>query len=375
MKKNIILTFLSFIFCLSSFAQFQGSFTLVGSTLSYSIKPVADITTAIAYIEFNLQYPTNAAPSLTVGAPVSNSTNFPSISIQRLDGTDGPFTNIKFVHNTSTIASKTYTAGTEYEVFTTTLNYVPTKADSIRLASDFGADLSGTVNFTVLDGGGNLISYDPTSGTPAPAFYGPSFALIGTGNYLPLFGDVTPVKFTNFSATKKDNSALLAWQITNEDANVALYEVERSVNGINFTKVASIAPKNNGFTSNTYNLNDDLSNQSSIVYYRIKQLDKDGKFTYTEIRSVRITAKGVIMGVYPNPVKSVANLSLDLTEDAAIFVNLTDAAGKEIKRVNFNATKGLNVKKIDMTGLASGSYLIKVQAGTELKTISVVKAN
>lgn len=376
MKKNIILTFLFFAFCLSSFAQFQGSFTLVGSTLSYRIKPVSDITTAIAYIEFNLQYPTNAAPTLTVGSPVSNTTNFPSLNIQRLDGTDGPFTNIKFVHNTSTIASKTYTAGTEYEVFTTTLNYVPTVADSIRLASDFGADLSGTVNFTVLDGGGNIISYDPTSGSPAPAFYGPSFALIGTGNYLPLFGSVAPVKFTNFSAIKKDNAALLAWQITNEDANVVSYEVERSVNGIAFTKLATVAPKNNGLTANTYNLTDNnISQTSGVIYYRIKQIDKDGKFIYTDIKSVRISAKGVVIGVYPNPVKEAANLSLDLTEDALVTVNLTDATGKEIKRLNFNAIKGLTVKKIDMNSLASGTYLLKVQAGTDIKTISVVKTN
>lgn len=186
-----------------------------------------------------------------------------------------------------------------------------------------------------------------------------------------------PVKFVSFTATRKDNDGLLNWTVENESLLTDRYEVERSLNGTTFEKIATVAPKNNGASSNIYNLTDaNLSSlrSSGIIYYRIKQVDKDGKFVYTEIRSIRLEGKGLVIGVYPNPAKDVANVTIDVPEASTVLIYVTDAAGKEIQKITMAAAKGLNTKKVNLLNLSAGTYMFKIAAGDEVKTIPVIKA-
>lgn len=188
---------------------------------------------------------------------------------------------------------------------------------------------------------------------------------------------VVPVKFTSFTATRKDNDGLLTWSVENESALTDRYEVERSLNGTNFTTAYTVAAKNNGASSNIYNLTDfNLSGlrSSGVIYYRIKQIDKDGKFTYTEIRSIRLEGKGaVVINIYPNPVKDVATVMLDLEQDVKVVIAVADAAGKQIQKIEFQGIKGMNTKKVNMLNLPSGTYAFRITAGADTKAISVVK--
>jgi Secretion system C-terminal sorting domain len=190
---------------------------------------------------------------------------------------------------------------------------------------------------------------------------------------------IIPVKFVSFTATKNNNDAVLAWKVDNEDNRTDKYEIERSVNAIDFTKIATVAAKANGQASNSYELTDAnlaalVQNANGAIYYRIKQLDKDGRFVYTEIRNIRLSGKsGFSAAVFPNPVKDVATLNVDLSVAADILVYITDAAGKEVQKLTINGAVGGNTKRINMSNLAKGTYVMKVTTGTEVKTLSIVK--
>jgi len=189
---------------------------------------------------------------------------------------------------------------------------------------------------------------------------------------------VLPVKFTGFNVVKKSNDGLITWQVESETSVTDRYEVERSLNGVDFQKVYTVAPKNNGSSSNSYELTDiNLSTvrSSGIIYYRIKQTDKDGKFVYTGIKSLRLNAKSMAVGVYPNPIRNFANLSIDLEQDSNATITINDASGKQVQNIQMPLFKGPNIKKINMGALASGSYILKIQTATETETISVVKTN
>ncbi|MGG9971386.1 T9SS type A sorting domain-containing protein [Ferruginibacter sp. SUN002] len=344
----------------------------VKSSTAYNTQ-VGNMTFVISIADQGVNNPTDAQITKTL---LMNNVYFEATGISNPYVFDGrAWYTYNILPTTGTDVATNWPANTDNAIATFTFpsnGYFNTMLlDDIR--NDFVNNVTNTMYMYIqLNGGlGDVTAADPFYGTGAVNNGG------SARQFVPLQLTPSPVKFTGFSATKKDNSALLAWQITNEDANVLSYEVERSTNGVTFTKVTSLAPKNNGLTNNTYNLTDDnlSSLQSSVVYYRIKQVDKNGAVIYTDIKSVRVTAKGVVIGVYPNPVQNTTKLSLDLTDDATVTVNITDATGREVKRVNFNATKGLNIRPIDMTSFASGSYLLKVQAGTEIKTISVVKTN
>jgi hypothetical protein len=187
-----------------------------------------------------------------------------------------------------------------------------------------------------------------------------------------------PVKFLGFNVIKKNNDGLLTWQIENESSTTDRYEIERSLNGVDFKKVYSVAAKNNGRSSNSYDLTDlnlPALRSAGIFYYRIKQVDKDGKFLYTGVKNLRLTTKSMVVAIYPNPIKNFANLTIDLVQDANATVTINDASGKQIQNIEMSLFKGANIKKINMGTLAAGSYILQVQTADQTETIPVVKIN
>lgn len=190
---------------------------------------------------------------------------------------------------------------------------------------------------------------------------------------------VIPVKFISFTVSRSLNDAMLKWEVTNEDANTDRYELERSYNGVDFVNFATIAKNNNSGSVKTYTATDAgivtrVPSNIGIVYYRIKQVDKDGRFTYTDIRNIKLAeTKGFSANVFPNPVKDITTVNIDIPEAASISIMITDAGGKELKRINMEGAAGGNTKQVNMTAFASGTYMFKIKAGDENKVITVVK--
>ncbi len=186
---------------------------------------------------------------------------------------------------------------------------------------------------------------------------------------------VLPTKFTAFSATKRDNDGLLNFVVENETDITEKYEVERSLDGTTFEKINTLAAVKNGAASNVYNVVDaNLANtkNNGIIYYRIKQIDADGKTAYTEIKSIRLVDKAGL-SAFPNPVQDYTNVRIDVLENTEITLTLVNAEGKQIMTKTLQVQKGTNLTKLDMSPLAAGNYLIKAMVGAELKTISVIK--
>ena len=208
--------------------------------------------------------------------------------------------------------------------------------------------------------------------------YDPNFVLPGTATSIATIPSVVlPVRFLNFTATKSNNTAVLNWSVESEDANTTTYEIEKSVNGTDFTSIKSLPALNNGRSSNVYTSTvENLSSirSSGVIYFRIKQSDRDGKYVYTPIRSVRLDSKGLVVGVYPNPVKNTANVTFDLEANDAVSISLVNAEGKQIFTNQLKGIKGANITKIDMSKVATGNYTLKVQTATETKVVPVVKA-
>ncbi len=112
-----------------------------------------------------------------------------------------------------------------------------------------------------------------------------------------------PVKFGNFSVAKTNNNTVaINWETVTEHNNVS-FEVQKSINaGVDFTTVATVASKAvNGNSTGllTYTVAD-VATQGTI-YYRIMQQDKDGKKSYSDIKSIKSTEKTVSMLVFPMP--------------------------------------------------------------------------
>jgi len=370
-KLFIIATLLTSIQVSSNAQYFKGTFSLENNdTISFKIQANdADITSEVSYMEFCIRFLTAQAPTLTSTAIINNNTIFgSSLKIDSFPShyTEGNYTYMRFVHNTGILSSRTYNNTSEYEVFKLKLSETPTAAMGIELVSDLA-----TTNhvFGVVKGEGIFI--DPTTNDQ---LYGAGMYTSSTGFYVPLIMSPLATKFIQFTATSLNNNALLNWTVANENSNVKMYEVERSTNnGLNFTKIFTVAAKNNGNASNTYSSTD--ANIKSLrtngnIQYRIKELDKDGRFVYSENRTIK---KEILITVYPNPTIKTATVSFELVSAQPVFMSVRDASGKTVSKIKIDGTPGVNNASIDLSRYARGNYILYIDANQEIKTFSLIK--
>lgn len=352
------------------------------------LKPDFNFNDKLGEIGFAIQVPKMAngtpvaMPTITVlnnFLPTTFISNYPQIA----ETSDPNFYNFKFGATAlPTAPVLTVASGTELQVVELLISAPAEAVILTRLAHLAGGGPGTQYGVAFIDGS----QIDRTD--YAQMFYGPGLVpsvpaldqSLGydTYQYVLASDPPLPVRFRDFGVVKKDNNALLNWQVENETSITDRYEIERSLNGINFKKVYTVLPKNNGLTANSYDLTDfDLTSIRSvgIIYYRITQYDKDGKYISTSIKSLRLQGKELAIAVFPNPVKGYANVTIDLANAADVLLTINDAAGKQVQALQMQLFKGANIKKINMGSLAAGSYIMKIQAGTEVKTIPLVKAN
>jgi hypothetical protein len=182
-----------------------------------------------------------------------------------------------------------------------------------------------------------------------------------------------PIKLSNFTATKNNNDGILNWEVGYQDQNSSHFEIERSFTGSNFKNIGSVNILSTGQNYSFTDPNVAASHAGGVVYYRLKLMDKDGQFTYSDIKSLRLNAKTFALDLYPNPVENIANLNIDQDVANTLRIVISDAMGKQVRQMEFSGQKGLNRKTLDLSSLASGSYMIKVQSGDQVQTIPIIK--
>jgi hypothetical protein len=173
---------------------------------------------------------------------------------------------------------------------------------------------------------------------------------------------VLPVTLENFIGKKVANINMLSWTTLTE-INNAGFELQKSIDGREFTKLAYIDSKAKNGVSNTklvYDFNDNkpfLTNN----YYRLKQLDRNGKFKYSNVILIANNKvdKFDILSVYPNPVVNNLNVIVNATKDQSINILITDIVGKTVLKYAKLATKGENIVSINTQALAAGTYVVK----------------
>lgn len=160
---------------------------------------------------------------------------------------------------------------------------------------------------------------------------------------------VVPVKLSNFSCTANGNTAYLNWQSA-EEMNADKYIVQFSNNGINFQNVTTINAK--GFGSKYNYIHQQVE---GTAYYRLMMVDKDGHFTYSQIRLLKFV-NNTQFTIAPNPAKDVIYI---LTKSNAVVKSLQVISmdGQVVKFVN-NYSNG---QAINIASLSKGTYILKAK--------------
>jgi uncharacterized repeat protein (TIGR01451 family) len=189
-------------------------------------------------------------------------------------------------------------------------------------------------------------------------------------------GGPVPVKFTSFKAQLlTSNSAIVKWTTESELDNDH-FEVERSDDGLHFTLRGKVRGNGSTTVSHSYDYTDMLNTSSPIVYYRLKIIDTDGKYSYSKIVAIKLSGSINVdkYSVYPNPFISDIRISMTSQIDVMATFRVLSFDGKEMVRRTLSVQKGDNIIVMkDFGKLAKGSYLLEVTSGSDKFIQKIVK--
>lgn len=164
-----------------------------------------------------------------------------------------------------------------------------------------------------------------------------------------------PVTFKGITARKEGNSTKVLWDVADE-IDVREYVVERSNDGIQYNAIGTV----NAQQKNVYTYTDGRD-ANGTVYYRVKNVDVDGKFKYSSV--VRINTGKTLASLKAFPLPAKNNITIEhglLTAKGTI--SITTAEGKMVKKVF--ASEGSTHTTIDITNFTSGMYMVHMDKGT-----------
>ena len=184
-----------------------------------------------------------------------------------------------------------------------------------------------------------------------------------------------PVEMTTFTAQLQDEtSAKLNW-ITASEINNDHFDIERSEDGRTFAKVGEKAGHGTTQIINRYDYVDRFgpSVLSPVLYYRLRQVDYNGAFTYSEVRKVVLAAKTEGVKVWYN--HDIVKLQgvITVNNDRQVAVKVIDAQGKPVAEQSIHVTKGGNAIELDMQGYAQGVYTFIYSSDEGVQTKKFIK--
>jgi hypothetical protein len=194
---------------------------------------------------------------------------------------------------------------------------------------------------------------------------GPQMASAFSMAFVPYFSTPLPVKFVGFTLTRKSNDILIQWS-TLLEINANVYEVERSLDGNNWSAIAYFSAVGNTSATNNYSFTD-KNVSAKVVYYRVKEVEADGKAVYTTIKSLKsettATPEIKIAGIsnkvllqFPQEIKG--NLA----------VRFVSKNGQVVDQQIINNPAG----QVVLNSKFTGNYIIAVSNGQNINTAKQV---
>jgi hypothetical protein len=174
-----------------------------------------------------------------------------------------------------------------------------------------------------------------------------------------------PVTWLDFTAQKTDKHAVdLKWSTATE-INNDHFEIQRSTDGTSFSTIGSVLASN----KRAYLFTD--IKPLSTNYYRIKQIDKDGKYSYSSIIKITFDNNNILLQVYPNPAHNTTSVYAQ-KELSEVEIILADISGKIIYHNYYNSIEVGQHVDVPVQHLVTGVYVLKVISDQGIKTEKLV---
>jgi len=175
-----------------------------------------------------------------------------------------------------------------------------------------------------------------------------------------------PVEMTTFTAKAVERKIALSWETATEENNAG-FEIQRSTDGDKFHKIGWVDGNGTTVDAQSYAFVDDKAIANKTYYYRLRQVDLDGTFAYSDIVKASVVKKGgVVVGeVFPNPVQEASILNIEVAETTEAVVSIFESTGKLLQIYTTELQSGTNQLNLEMRDYAAGVYFVKIEANGE----------
>lgn len=307
-----------------------------------SVGPIGFTSTGTSYI--SLAIDKNGNPYLAYQDDNSGKAN-----VRKFDGTSWTW-----------VGDPDFTMGASYESLVLDQNGTPLLAykdwntdygkASINRFNGTGWAFVGSAGFTPVIVENISLAIDTTSGTVFLAYQE-----VENNNYTSVMKfplSAMAVNLEGFSAKAVANTAVLSWSTVSEQKGDK-YEIQRSTDGAVFKSIGYVNGNENTKTTNTYSFTDNAPIQNAINYYRLNQIDNNGRSNLSKIIPLHFEAGTNKINLYPNPASDFIRLKCDVNEQKLI-VNIYDISGKSYWNKTY--LNPANFIQIDIKHLPAGTY-------------------
>ncbi|MFT3936416.1 MAG: T9SS type A sorting domain-containing protein [Chitinophagaceae bacterium] len=180
-----------------------------------------------------------------------------------------------------------------------------------------------------------------------------------------------PVQFSYFNGIAASGSNLLKWGTASEQNN-SYFSIERSADGNSFTSIGSVTAIGNSSTAHDYSFTDG-NLTAATYYYRLKQVDINGTFTYSKVIVVKSTVVvGSSVQLFPNPVISGLSIVLNNDTKGNGVITVYDINGRSLRQQAIAKTDQTASAVISMNDLSAGMYVVEIKIGDGYKLTKTV---
>jgi hypothetical protein len=180
-----------------------------------------------------------------------------------------------------------------------------------------------------------------------------------------------PVTLVDFDAAVSNKNVGLSWKTRTEQNNRG-FDIQRSNNGTDWYTIGFVAGAGESTTTKSYSYTD-KSLAPGLYYYRLNQLDHDGKSKTSSTVTATIGGKGAITLNFANPFVQSGSIRFDLPTAQKIRLSVVDLSGREVKVLaDKKAEAGSHLIKLDRSALGRQTYFIRLQTETEVITKKIL---
>ena len=195
-----------------------------------------------------------------------------------------------------------------------------------------------------------------------------SFSPFGVGSV----GGPLPLHLLSFSGKRAGKDVVLDWA-TADEKNIQGFVMERSTDAATFAPLGTTAARNSAAQTNTYRYTDATAGDAAKLYYRLKMLELDGSFSYSNVITVAGDAAATRYSIYPNPAPG-DEIFIRTTGAAAgdLHITVRDMTGKKLYQTTV-AAASTGLVPVNVKALPAGVYMVQISDNNTSEQIRMVR--